>query len=190
MSNDLSRRAERKGTRNLFVAGAIVAAILLIGVGLWPLIPGDETGAAHRSSGTGTETPQSAAGEKSNQEAGGSNTGATAPQRQEDSTGGKARAIQQSATAKAVSDTQRDGLRSYFSDHDALRTDNVNFSIAIGSAVPRDQELRPTPAEVSNIMQGYHDSDYIVVRDQLVIVDRPSRRVVAIVPGINGERAG
>ena len=84
---------------NRIKKAGMLAAILLIGVGLWPLIPGDETGAAHRSSGTGTETPQSAAGEKSNQDAGGSNTGAAAPSQPEDSTGGNARAIQQSAPA-------------------------------------------------------------------------------------------
>jgi len=190
MADDLSGREQRNGTRNLFVGGAIVAAILLVGIGVWPLLQGDETGGAHRPSATGTETTQSAAGEKSNQEVGGSNTGAAATNQAEDSTGGKARAIQQSATVAAVGDSQRDALRRYFAGQDALRVDSVNFSIAIGSAIPREQELRPTPAEVSDIMQGYKDSDYIVVRDQLVIVDRASRRVVAIVPGVDQGHAG
>jgi hypothetical protein len=33
-------------------------------------------------------------------------------------------------------------------------------------------------------MNGYWDDQYVLVRDTMVIVDRNSRRVAAIVPGV------
>jgi hypothetical protein len=50
--------------------------------------------------------------------------------------------------------------------------------------VPAQAELHQLPGTVSSIMNGYQGDNYILVRDQLVIVDRESRRVVAIIPGI------
>src|SRR5262245_63431049 len=64
------------------------------------------------------------------------------------------------------------------------RANTVNFSIAIGAAVPRQVQLRSLPAELASILQGYSGDEYALVRDQLVVVDSKSRRIVAIIPNI------
>ena len=64
-------------------------------------------------------------------------------------------------------------LRSHFAKQTAHRTDSVDFARSIASAVPQHSELRELPAEISAIVDGYRGDDYVVVRDQLVIVDGP-----------------
>ncbi|MGE3993171.1 DUF1236 domain-containing protein [Pseudorhodoplanes sp.] len=174
---------QQRGTRNLFIGGAITAGILLVAVSAWPLWPGSETGDSNRSPNASDPGPHSAAGQKSDQNRGESNTGAAEPSRPEDSAGGKAQSIQQTAKDLSLTEDQHQALRSYFARHDGAKVNDVAFSISVGSAVPRDQELKATPKDVTGILKGYQGSDYLLVRDQLVIIDHEARRVVAIVPG-------
>ncbi|HEX2216184.1 MAG TPA: hypothetical protein VHG27_05755 [Xanthobacteraceae bacterium] len=44
MAPQLSRHEERRGTRRVMLWGVAIAALLLLAVTLWPLIPGPETG--------------------------------------------------------------------------------------------------------------------------------------------------
>jgi hypothetical protein len=52
--------------------------------------------------------------------------------------------------------------------------------LAVGAAVPQEAS-----AEISSAMGGYQGNDYVLVGDQLVIVDPSARRVVALVPQIS-----
>ena len=58
------------------------------------------------------------------------------------------------------------------------------FELQIGAALPRQTELHDLPPELAEAMNGYWHDQYVLVRDTMVIVDRNSRRVVAIVPGV------
>jgi hypothetical protein len=60
----------------------------------------------------------------------------------------------------------------------------VDFSVAIGAAVPQQVKLQKLPSQISSVIGGYQGDDYLLVGDQLIIVDPSARRVVAIVPGI------
>ncbi len=81
---------------------------------------------------------------------------------------------------------QRGAINTYFSRRPELRRDSVDFSIAIGAAVPRQAQLQRIPTELSGVIPEYADDSYILVGDQMVVVEFPSRRiVVAIVPTAN-----
>jgi hypothetical protein len=58
------------------------------------------------------------------------------------------------------------------------------MSLTVGAAVPRQIELRDLPTAVADALHGYNGDKYLLVRDQLVIVDGQARRVVALVPGV------
>jgi Protein of unknown function (DUF1236) len=60
----------------------------------------------------------------------------------------------------------------------------VDFSLVVGSSVPRDVELQNLSPEIADALGGYSGDQYLLVRDQLVIVDRSSRRIVALIPGV------
>jgi hypothetical protein len=37
---------------------------------------------------------------------------------------------------------------------------------------------------VADVLHGYNGDKYLLVRDQLVVVDTQARRIVALVPGV------
>ncbi|MCA6104377.1 MULTISPECIES: DUF1236 domain-containing protein [Bradyrhizobium] len=59
---------------------------------------------------------------------------------------------------------------------------NVNFSLSIGTAVPRDVHLQPLPAEVVEIVPQYRGYNFVLVRDEIVIVEPSSYKIVAVLP--------
>jgi hypothetical protein len=49
----------------------------------------------------------------------------------------------------------------------------------------KSEPLQKLPPEISSAMGGYQGNDYVLVGEQLVIVDPSARRVVARVPQIS-----
>ena len=44
--------------------------------------------------------------------------------------------------------------------------------------------MHDLPNEIADALGGYNGDQYLLVRNQLVIVDRASRRIVALIPGV------
>lgn len=59
---------------------------------------------------------------------------------------------------------------------------NVDFSIAVGTKVPAPVQLRALPADVVTFVPQYRGYSYVVVEEQIVIVDPGTQEIVAIVP--------
>jgi Protein of unknown function (DUF1236) len=187
MRTDLSGRDQRRGFGKLMIWGSVAAAILLLAVTFWPLLPGPETGKPAGQEKASEARGQSApAGREtfSNQGSGESRVGKNEPGAPDDNTGAKARDIQGSSQNLSLSEEQRTQVRNVLSRSSMHRVDVADFTVSIGAAVPRQVQLQPLPNELSEALGGYRGGEYIMVRDQLVIVDRESRRVVAIVPGV------
>ena len=129
--------------------------------------------------------PGSATGTLTNESAGESAVGKSTPAgpAENQTSSGRAAKIRGSASGTlSLSQEQREKISAYVSRHRVHRVDSVNFSIAIGAAVPRQAELRDLPRELVQVLQGYSGDKYVLVRDQLVIVDSKARRIVAIIP--------
>ena len=59
--------------------------------------------------------------------------------------------------------------------------DNVNFSIAVGTRVPREGvSFRPLPVEVVTIYPEWRGYEFIRVRDQILVIDPATYEIVAI----------
>jgi hypothetical protein len=182
MAQDLSGEQERRGTRNVMLWGCGIAAVLLIGGSLWAFLPGPEVGAPK---GADRSTDHSITGMSSpTQKSAQSNVGRAQPSEPEDETGAKARNIQQSSQPLNLTPEQQQQIRSRLAKQNGPKVDKVDFELQIGTAVPRQQQLADLPADVAKALNGFDGSQYVIVRDRLVIVDAPSRRVVAIVPGV------
>jgi hypothetical protein len=157
---------------------------LFAGVLVWPTAPNAQAGGATR--------PTPSTGVLSNQGAGESQAGknqTVAPQQNSavgsgQNSSGEAAEIQRSATPLKLTDAQREQIRTYFAGKPADRSQSVDFSVAIGAAVPQQVKLQKLPSQISSVIGGYQGDDYLLVGDQLIIVDPSARRVVAIVPGI------
>jgi hypothetical protein len=59
---------------------------------------------------------------------------------------------------------------------------NVNFSISVGTVVPRTVKLVALPQEVVVIHPAWRGFLFFIVDDQIVIVEPGSLRIVAILP--------
>lgn len=98
---------------------------------------------------------------------------------------GRAEQITHSATGSVtLSDDQRRKLQAYFSNAGQETAEPPGLGLTIGAAVPRQVELRPLPAEVTEVLHKFQGDSYLLVRHELVIVEPKFRRVVAIIPGI------
>jgi hypothetical protein len=67
-------------------------------------------------------------------------------------------------------------------DRNVARADNVNFNIRVGVAVPRTVHVAVLPPEVVTIVPEYRGFEYVVVGDQLLIIDPNTLEIVAILP--------
>jgi hypothetical protein len=62
------------------------------------------------------------------------------------------------------------------------RADNVDFSLAVGTVVPRTVRVYDAPETIVEILPQYRGFKYIVVQSELIIVDPNSLEIVAILP--------
>ena len=64
------------------------------------------------------------------------------------------------------------------------RVKNQPFTVSVGAAVPQQVPLKQIPTDLASALNGFQGDDYVLVGNQLVIVDAAVRRVVAIIPEV------
>jgi hypothetical protein len=60
--------------------------------------------------------------------------------------------------------------------------DHVNFSVSVGTRVPRDVGFHPLPAEVVTVYPEWRGYEFFLVRDEIVVVDPRTLEIVAVLP--------
>ena len=58
---------------------------------------------------------------------------------------------------------------------------DVHFSLAIGNAVPADVPLRPVPATAAAVAPQFRGASYVVVEEQIALVDSQTRKIPAVI---------
>jgi hypothetical protein len=82
-----------------------------------------------------------------------------------------------------LSETQRTQIKGIVvKDRNVARADNVNFSINVGVAVPRTVHFAVLPADIVEVVPEYRGFDYVVVGEQLLIIDPNTMLIVEILP--------
>jgi hypothetical protein len=172
--------------QRLLVGGGIDAALLLVGVSVWPLVTSNQLGTPAGANPLASLEVTGSPGDPAQQSAK-STVGRSDPAGQEDASGGRAPAIKQSSHALQLDLQQRGKLKNIIAQQsDPPKVDQkAPFEIMIGAAVPRQVALKDLPAEITRVLNGYWGDQYVLVQDKLVIVDQHSGRVVAIVPGLS-----
>jgi hypothetical protein len=54
--------------------------------------------------------------------------------------------------------------------------------MTVGAAVPGNTQLRDIPPQLAKSLPNFKNDQYLVVGDQFIIVEKQTRRIVAIVP--------
>jgi hypothetical protein len=179
-SNDTERAATRLPLWT-WAAGVFLLAII-IGWGFVDLagrLYGDRTvDTRHRSN---QETGQSLAGRQ------GPLVPSTDPSlsgRQQNANE-QARQIDQSVAPLTLSYEQREKIKSLIAAvASPPRAGDHQFTVSIGAAVPKQIPLKQIPTDLASALNGFPGQDYVLVGNQLVIVDAGARRVVAIIPQV------
>ncbi|WP_063994964.1 DUF1236 domain-containing protein [Bradyrhizobium sp.] len=81
-----------------------------------------------------------------------------------------------------INDQQRTRISTSISHLNVQPLNNVNFSLSVGTAVPRDVRLQPLPAEVVEVVPQYRGYNFVLVKDEIVIVEPSSYQIVAVLP--------
>jgi hypothetical protein len=58
---------------------------------------------------------------------------------------------------------------------------NVQFAITIGESVPRTVHLYKLPVRIVEYVPEYRDYEYILVGDEILIIDPRTFRIVAVI---------
>ena len=57
----------------------------------------------------------------------------------------------------------------------------MNFSIAIGSRVPRDVSFHPLPAEVVTVYPEWRGYEFVLVNNQIIVINPRTLEIVDVI---------
>ena len=98
-----------------------------------------------------------------------------------DSKGGaEGKTVGQAGAGAKLSGDQRTKITTVIRDQHVQPVTNVNFSISVGTRVPRDVSFHPLPAEIVSIYPDWRGYEFILVRDQILVIDPSSLEIVAV----------
>jgi hypothetical protein len=86
----------------------------------------------------------------------------------------------QAGAGAKLSTEQRTKITTVIRGQHIAPVNNANFSIAVGTRIPREVTFHPLPTEVVSIYPEWRGYQFIRVRDQIVVVDPRTFEIVAI----------
>jgi hypothetical protein len=134
----------------------------------------------------GRETGKSAEG-KEGRETGKSaqgREGQTTTNKNAETEGGRSQMTTGQAGAGAkLSTEQRTKITTVIRNEHVESVNNVDFNISVGTRVPRDHvHLRPLPSEVITIYPEWRGYQFILVRNEILVIDPATYEIVAVLP--------
>jgi hypothetical protein len=82
-----------------------------------------------------------------------------------------------------LSEDQRSQIKTFIGrEHGARLGSNVNFSVSVGTRVPRNVHVVALPEDIVRIVPQYRGYRYFIVHDEIVIVDPRTLEIVAVIP--------
>jgi hypothetical protein len=81
-----------------------------------------------------------------------------------------------------LSESQRTRVTESIARLNVAPINNVNFSLSVGTVVPRDVRFQPLPADIVEVMPQYRGYNFFVVRDDIVIVEPSTYKIVDVLP--------
>ena len=130
-----------------------------------------------KSTQTGQTTPKSQTGQTTTQTQPGQQPGQTQSQ---SGTSVQSQTTGQAGAAAKLSTEQRTQITTVIRDAHVAPVTNVNFSISVGTRVPRDVSFHVLPERVVAIYPEWRGFKFIIVREQILIIDPNTFEIVAI----------
>jgi hypothetical protein len=92
----------------------------------------------------------------------------------------KSQTVGQAGAGAKLSTEQRTKITTVIKEQHVQPVTNVNFSISVGTRVPRDVSFHPLPAEIVTVYPDWRGYEFILVRNQIVVVDPQTLEIVAV----------
>jgi hypothetical protein len=77
---------------------------------------------------------------------------------------------------------QVNAIKSFAAKHADQRVQSVDYTMTVGAAVPLSAKLHAVPPQLGQALPSFKDDQYVIVGNQFIIVEKNTRRIVAIVP--------
>jgi hypothetical protein len=120
---------------------------------------------------------------------GNANTAAQQPASQPSTATNSAQSSTNVNASVNIDDQQRTRVAESITRLNVQPLTNVNFSLTVGTAVPRDIRLQTLPADVVEVVPQYRGYSFFVVRDDIVIVEPSTYQIVTVLPRNGGATA-
>jgi hypothetical protein len=86
----------------------------------------------------------------------------------------------QAAAGAKLSTEQRTRITTVIRGEHVAPVTNVNFSISVGTRVPREVGFHRLPSEIVTIYPEWRDYEFCLVREQIIVVDPRTLEIVAV----------
>jgi hypothetical protein len=84
------------------------------------------------------------------------------------------------AGARQLNTEQRTSIRTVIKEQNVKPVTNVNFSISVGTQVPRTVTFHPVPRQLVTIYPDWQGYEYFLVKDQIIVVNPRTMQIVAV----------
>ncbi|HUN95024.1 MAG TPA: DUF1236 domain-containing protein [Bradyrhizobium sp.] len=98
-----------------------------------------------------------------------------------ESKGTEGRTVGQAGAGAKLSTEQRTKITKVIKNERVESVKNVNFHVSVGTRVPHDVAFHPLPADVVTIYPEWRGYNFILVRDEIVVIDPHTYEIVAVI---------
>jgi hypothetical protein len=88
--------------------------------------------------------------------------------------------IGQAGAGAKLSTEQRTRISSMIREQHVRPVDNIDFPVSVGTRVPRNVEFHPLPEEIVSFYPEWRGYEFILVRDEILVVDPTTFEIVAV----------
>jgi hypothetical protein len=93
----------------------------------------------------------------------------------------KSQTVGQAAAGAKLTGDQRTRITSVIREQHVQPLAHVNFSLSVGTRVPRDVSFHPLPTEIVEIYPDWRGYEFVLVGDQIVVVNPETFEIVAVI---------
>ena len=86
----------------------------------------------------------------------------------------------QAAAGAKLSTEQRTKITTTIKQQNIKPVTNINFSISVGTRVPRDVRFHPLPAEIITVYPDWRGYEFFLVNDEIIVVNPRTLEIVAV----------
>jgi hypothetical protein len=86
----------------------------------------------------------------------------------------------QAGAGAKLNSEQRTKITTVIKQQNIQPVTNVNFSVSVGTRVPRDVGFHPLPTEIISVYPDWRGYEFFLVGDQIVVVNPRSMEIVAV----------